>query len=431
MKKYKPLPASLFVENRKRFCQLLEPNSMAIFMANELFLKNADATYTFKQNSNLYYLTGIDQEETILILYPNHPNPDLREVLFIRKTNKEIEIWEGHKYTQEEARATSGIENVQWTEQLDAFLYPMLHLCENVYWDFNEHDRDSAKSITKTHYFAQKIRTLYPAHTYKRSAPILNRLRMIKSEPEIEAIKKAIEITEKAFRRVIKFIKPGVTEYEIEAEIIHEFIRNRADGHAYDPIIATGKNACILHYVANYQTCQAGEVLLMDFGACYAHYNADLTRCLPVSGRFTKRQKEVYNAVLSVMKQAKTLLKVGNTIDKYHEQVGEIMTEKLLELGLLTSDQVKHQNPKYPAYKKYFMHGTSHHLGLDVHDANYKYEPMQAGYVYTCEPGIYIPEEGLGIRLENNILITQNGNIDLMATIPLEVEEIEALMNEH
>jgi len=428
MKKYEPLPKSLFAENRKRFCKELAPNSMAIFMANEIFLKNADATYTFKQNSNLYYLTGIDQEETILILYPDHPNPDLREVLFLRKTNKEIEIWEGHKYTQEEGREASGIENIQWTEQLDTFLYPMLHLCENVYWDFNEHDRDGARTITKTHHFAEKIKTLYPAHTFKRAAPVLNRLRMVKSQPEIEAIKKAIDITEKAFRRVMTFLKAGVTEYEIEAEIIHEFIRNRATGHAYDPIIASGKNACVLHYVANNQVCKDGDVILMDFGACYANYNADLTRCLPVNGKFNKRQKEVYNAVLSVMKQAKTLLKVGNTIDKYHEQVGEIMTEQLLQLGLITSDEVKNQNPKYPAYKKYFMHGTSHHLGLDVHDVNNKYLPMQAGYVYTCEPGIYIPEEGLGIRLENNILITENGNIDLMENIPLEVEEIEALM---
>lgn len=428
MKKYDPLPKSLFTENRKRFCKELAPNSMAIFMANEIFLKNADATYTFKQNSNLYYLTGIDQEETVLILYPDHPNPDLREVLFLRKTNKEIEIWEGHKYTQNEAREASGIENIQWTEHLDTFLYPMLHLCENVYWDFNEHDRDSARTITKTHYFAEKVRTLYPAHTYKRSAPILNRLRMIKSPHEIEAIQKAIDITEKAFRRVMKFLKPGVTEYEIEAEIIHEFIRSRATGHAYDPIIASGKNACVLHYVANNQVCKDGEVILMDFGACYANYNADLTRCLPVNGKFTKRQKEVYNAVLSVMKQAKTLLKVGNTIDKYHEQVGEIMTEELLKLGLITTNEVKNQNPKYPAYKKYFMHGTSHHLGLDVHDVNQKYLPMQAGYVYTCEPGIYIPEEGLGIRLENNILITENGNTDLMANIPLEADEIEAIM---
>lgn len=428
MKKYEPLPSALFIENRKRFCQLLEPNSMAIFMANELFLKNADATYTFKQNSNLYYLTGIDQEETILILYPDHPNPELREVLFLRKTNKEIEIWEGHKYTQTEAQQASGIENVQWLDVLDAFLYPMLHLCDHVYFDFNEHDRDSARTITKTHYFADKIKKLYPAHSYKRSAPILNRLRMVKSPIEVEAIKKAIEITEKAFRRVLRFVKPGVTEYEIEAEIIHEFIRSRATGHAYDPIIASGKNACVLHYVANNQVCKDGEVILMDFGACYANYNADLTRCIPVNGKFTQRQKAIYNAVLSVMKQAKTLLKVGNTIDKYHEQVGEIMTEELLKLGLLTTDEVKHQNPKYPAYKKYFMHGTSHHLGLDVHDVNHRYLPMQAGYVYTCEPGIYVPEEGIGIRLENNILITETGNIDLMENIPLEADEIEALM---
>lgn len=429
MKKYQPLPNTSFIEHRKRFVQHLAPNSVAIFHANELFLKNADATYSFRQNNNLYYLSGIDQEETILVLFPDHPNPDLREVLFLRKTNDHIKVWEGHKYTQTEGQEASGIHNIQWLDNFDALFYPMVHLCDAIYLDFNEHDRDGAKSITKTHHFAKKLQELYPAHTFKRSAPILNKLRMVKTEHEVKAIQEACNITEKAFRRLLPFVKPGVTEYEIEAEIIHEFIRNRASGHAYDPIIASGESACILHYVDNNKACHAGEVILMDFGASYANYNADLTRCIPVSGKFTTRQKEVYNAVLRVMKEAKKLLKIGNNIPDYHAAVGEIMTKELVDLDLISMKEVHEQNPKMPAYKKYFMHGTSHHLGLDVHDVNNVYVPMQAGYVYTCEPGIYIPEEKLGIRLENDILITENGIIDLMGNIPLEAEEIESLMN--
>jgi len=364
------------------------------------------------------------------VIFPDAPLPKYREILFLRKTNEHIAVWEGHKYTKEEARAASGIQTIMWTEDIPSVIPMLMNHCMNVYVNLNENDRFSSEVPYKELRFSNEMKAKYPAHFFHRSGPIMAQLRAIKSDFEIQVMQRAIDITEKAFRRVLRFVKPGVMEYEIEAEITHEFIRKRATGHAYTPIIASGPNANVLHYIDNNQECKDGHVILLDFGAEYGNYAADLSRSIPVSGQFTERQRDVYNAVLRVMKQATAMLVPGNTIEKYHGEVGKIMEEELIGLGLLNRDEVKKQNPDMPLYKKYFMHGTSHFLGLDVHDIGNRYEPMKAGMVFTCEPGIYIPEEGLGIRLENDILITSKEPIDLMANIPLEVEEIEELMAE-
>lgn len=427
--KYTPLPAEFFVQNRAAFMAQMKPNTLAIFHSNELILTNADGAYTFSQNSNMYYLSGIDQEEVYLVLFPDAPNPDWKEMLFIRETNEHIQIWEGWKYSKKEAQDASGIAKVHFYKDFDTFLYRMASHADGFYVDINEHERNAIKAQGPGQAIAKMLRNEFPAHQIYRAAPILEGLRAIKSKHELTHLQTAIDITEKTFRRVAKFVKPGVYEYEIEAEIMHEFLRNRATGVAYGSIIASGRNACVLHYVENNKICNAGDMLLMDFGAEYGNYSADLTRTIPVSGRFTPRQKDVYNAVLRVMKQATAMLKVGNYLEEYHKAVGELMTEELLGLGLITKEQVATQNPDWPAYKKYFMHGTSHFLGLDTHDVGNRYKAFQAGMVFTCEPGIYILEENMGIRLENNILITEDGNIDLMANIPLEVEAIEDLMN--
>lgn len=428
--KYSSIDAQLFVENRKRFIAKLKPNSIAFLNANDEMPRNGDANYLFRQNSDLFYLSGIDQEQTILVLFPDAPLPRYREILFVRRTNEHIAIWEGHKYTKEEARAASGIQSVYWTEDYDSIVPMLMNHCENVYINLNENDRFSSEVPYRDLRFAQSMKAKYAGHNFERMGPVLASLRAIKHDIEIKLMQKAMEITEKAFRRVLRFVKPGVMEYEIEAEIIHEFIRKRANGHAYNPIIASGPSACVLHYNENNRVCKAGDVILMDFGSEYANYAADLTRCVPVSGEFSQRQRDVYNAVLRVMKGATKMLVPGNTIEKYHVEVGLMMEKELLDLGLITKTDVKNQNPELPAYKKYFMHGTSHFLGLDVHDIGNRYEPMQPGMVFTCEPGIYIPEEGLGIRLENDILVTSKDPVDLMASIPLEIEDIEELMRE-
>jgi Xaa-Pro aminopeptidase len=390
---------------------------------------NADGTMPFRQNSDIFYLSGIDQEESILVLFPDAPLPKFREMLFLKETNEEIEIWEGHKYTQQEATQTSGIENIYWLHEFPTLFHTVMGLCEGIYLNSNEHSRAVVVVETRDARFIKKCKNDYPLHQYERLAPLMAHLRMIKSDIEIEMLQKACDITEKGFRRVLPFIKPNVMEYEIEAEYIHEFVRNRSKGFAYTPIIASGYNACVLHYIQNNQPCKDGDVVLMDVGAEYANYNGDMTRCVPVNGKFTPRQKQVYNAVLRVMREATKMLKVGNIWHEYQENVGEIMTKELVDLGLLTLKEVKNQDKNKPAYKKYFMHGTSHHLGLDVHDVNYAYRKFEAGMVFTCEPGIYIREENLGIRLENDILITTEGNFDLMHNIPIEAEEIESLMN--
>lgn len=427
--KYPTIDQSLFILNRKNFCNTLKNNSIAIFNSSDEFPRSGDQNFVFKQNPDLFYLSGVDQEQTILLLYPDCPNPLYREVLFLRQTNDYIKVWEGYKYTKEQAKAASGIQSVYWLEDFDNILHSIVNYAENIYLNTNENDRYAHEVPYRDIRFIEKMRSKYPLHHYERSAPIMRNLRAVKSDVEIELIKKASAITRDAFIRVLKFTKPGVKEYEIEAEIIHEFIRQGGTGHAYTPIIASGHNANILHYNDNNQVCKDGDVILFDFGAEYANYNADMSRAIPVNGRFTKRQKDVYNAVLHVMKESIKLIGDGTIWNSYHEQVGEIMTEQLVKLGLISLEDVKNQNASYPAYKKYFMHGNSHHLGIDVHDFAGRYTPFTNGNILTVEPGIYIPEEDLGIRLENNILITANGNIDLMADIPLEAEEIEDIMN--
>ncbi len=427
--KYLPISNALFTYNRKNFVKRIKPNSIAVFHSNDEFPRNGDQTFTFKQNTDFFYLTGIDQEQSILLLYPDCPNPLYKEVLFLRQTNENIAIWEGHKYTKEEARKASGIENIYWLHELDAILHSIINYADNIYINTNENDRYSHSVPYRDIRMYEQLHQKYPLHNYERSAVVMRDLRPVKSGIEVELTKNACDMTRDAFVRVLKFVKPGVAEYEIEAEITHEFLKQRATGHAYSPIIASGPNANVLHYIDNNQVCKDGDVLLMDFGAEYANYNADMTRSIPVNGRFTKRQRDVYDAVLRVMKAATKLIRAGTVLSDYHEEVGKLMTAELIGLKLLDKHDVEKQDPKMPAYKKYFMHGTSHHLGLDVHDFASRYKAFEVGNILTCEPGIYIPVEGLAIRLENDILITADGNIDLMADIPLEAEHIEEIMN--
>ena len=426
--KYQPIAANLFVHNRKNFCSRLKPCSLAIFQSNDIMPTNADGTMVFRQNNDLFYLSGVDQEESILVLFPDAKDVKNQEILFLRETNDHILTWEGYKLTKEQAQQTSGIKTIYWLSEFKQVFNALMAEAENVYLNTNEHLRAVVEVETRDARFLKWCKETYPLHQYQRSAPIMHHLRAIKSETEIDLIKRACSITEKAFLRLLKFIKPGVMEYEIEAEIVHEFLRNRSRGPAYGSIIASGANACILHYVDNSRECKDGDVVLMDFGAEYANYASDLTRSVPVNGQFTPRQKEVYNSVLHVLKTARNMLVPGNTLDQYHSFVGTVMQHELIKLGLLNESDVKNQDPDKPLYKKYFMHGTSHHLGLDVHDVGNKYRPFEPGMVFTCEPGIYIREEGLGIRLENDILITHNGPVDLMADIPLELEDIERVM---
>jgi len=427
--KYPTIKNSLFTINRKNFVSSIKPLSIAIFYANDEYPRSGDQNFIFKQNPDFFYLTGIDQEQSILLLFPDCPNSLYKEVLFLRQTNEHIAVWEGHKYTKEEAKQASGIENVFWLSEFDAILHSVINYAENIYINTNENDRYAHTVPYRDIRMLEMLRLKYPLHHYERSALIMRDLRPVKSAIEIELTKKACAITRDAFIRVLKFTKPGVAEYEIEAEIIHEYIRQRATGHAYNPIIGSGKNAVVLHYIDNNAICKDGEVLLLDTGAEYANYNADMTRSIPVNGRFTKRQRDVYDAVLRVMREATKMIVAGAIWNDYHDEVGKIMTSELIGLGLLTKHDVEKQDPKMPAYKKYFMHGTSHHLGLDVHDFASRYKPFEVGNILTCEPGIYIPTEGLGIRLENNILITEGGNVDLMADIPVEADEIETIMN--
>ncbi|MXV13949.1 aminopeptidase P family protein [Hufsiella ginkgonis] len=427
--KYPAPDRSLFKNNRDNFCKLLKDKSIALFNANDEYTRSGDQTFIFKQNADLFYLSGIDQEQTILLLFPGCPNILYREVLFLRQTSEHIAIWEGHKYTMEEARKASGIEAVYWLNDFWNILQAVIYYADNLYLNTNENDRYAHTVPYRDLRFIADLKDRFPLHNYERAAPLMRGLRAIKSETEIALTQKAIDMTRDAFKRVLGFVRPGVMEYEIEAEIIHEFIKQGATGHAYNPIIASGKNAIVLHYNDNNQPCLDGDVILFDFGAEYANYNADMSRSIPVNGRFTPRQKDVYNAVLRVMREATAMLVAGTIWNEYHEEVGKIMQSELIGLGLLDKKAVADQDPRMPLYKKYFMHGTSHHLGIDVHDFASRYEPFAAGNILTCEPGIYIPEEGLGIRLENNILITESGNIDLMAGIPVEVEEIEELMN--
>ncbi len=427
--KYSAIKKDLFVDNRKNYVKHLKANSLALFISNDILPTNGDGSLGFVQNSDLFYLTGVDQEDTILMIFPDVKDSKHKEVLFIKETSELIAIWEGAKLTKAQATEVSGIEHVYWHHEFEKTFKSFAFQAEHFYLNSNEHTRRYIDMETAEMRFNKKIKNQFPLHHIERSAPIMHRIRCIKHPIEIELMQQACDITEKGFRRLLSFTKPGVMEYEIEAELIHEFTRNRSRGFAYGPIIASGGNACVLHYVENNKPCKDGDVILLDVAAEYANYASDMTRAIPVNGRFSKRQREVYDAVLRVMKGATSMLTVWNTFEKYNIAVGDLMTQELLQLGLLKTDDVKKQNPEWPAYKKYFMHGTSHFIGLDVHDVGFFAEPMQAGMAFTVEPGIYIPEENLGIRLENNIIITETGNIDLMKNIPLEADEIESLMN--
>ncbi len=427
--KYFPIPNSLFSRNRHRLSNLLKPKSIAILHSNDVLPTNADGTLRFRQNNDLFYLSGIDQEESIVVLFPDAPDEKHREILFLRETNEHIAVWEGYKYTKEHAREVSGIQTIYWTHQFNTIIRTLIFEAEHIYLNTNEHTRADIITETRDARFIKTYQSLYPLHKFERLAPLMHNLRAIKQEEEVPLLQEAMRITEDGFRRLLSFVKPGVWEFEIEAELLHEFVRQRSKGFAYEPIIASGANACVLHYLANDQQCKAGDVILLDVAAEYANYNADLTRSIPVSGRYTPRQRQVYEAVHRVMNESIAMLVPGNLWDEYHREVGKLMESELKGLGLISQHDIDHQDPDWPAYKKYFMHGTSHFLGLDVHDVGNKYRRFEPGMVFTCEPGIYIPEEGLGIRLENNILITEGGNIDMMASIPVDADEIETLMN--
>jgi Xaa-Pro aminopeptidase len=427
--KYHPISRKMFVENRKRFSASMKAGSLAVFNSNDILPTNADGTLPLIQNSDIFYLSGIDQEESILVMFPTAKNPAHREILFVKETSAHIAIWEGHKYTKPEATETSGIKTIYWLSMFENIFNILMGECEHVYLNTNEHTRAVVAVETREARFIRSCQTKYPLHSYLRSAPILHHLRAIKSDTEIGLMQEACNITGKGFERLLKFVKPGVWEYEIEAELIHEFIRKRSRGFAYPPIIASGPSACVLHYTENNRQCKAGDVILLDVAAEYANYASDLTRCLPVSGKFTKRQRAVYDAVLRVMKGTTAMMKPGTRAEHFSQTVGHLMEEELVKLRLLKMSDIKKQDPAFPAYKKYFMHGVSHYLGLDVHDVGDRSLPFAAGMVLTCEPGIYIPEEGLGIRLENNVLVTSKGPQDLMKHIPIESADIEERMN--
>lgn len=427
--KHLPLNHQIFNENRRRFVKEMKPKSIAIFNSNDEVSSNADALYRFQQNTNLYWLSGIEQEETMVILYPDNPDKKYREVLVLVRPVELKEKWDGRRLRANEATEISGISTIVWLDSLDAFLQKWIHSADNIYLSTNEHDRKSTSyAATRDYRFVQEMKEKYPLHNYERAAKIMMKLRAIKTKYEVEVIKKAIDITDKTFRRLLQFIKPGVMEYEIEAEILHEFLRNRSKGEAYSSIIASGDRARTLHYVFNNQETKDGELILMDFGANYGGYAADLTRTVPVNGKFTRRQKTVYNACLHLHNYAKSLLKPGVILNDYHEKVGDEATVVFQKIGLLKKSEIKNEDKENRAYRKYLYHGISHHLGLDVHDLGPFSEPLKEGMVLTVEPGIYIEQEHMGIRIENNVWLTRNGNIDLMKNIPNDAEDIERLM---
>jgi Xaa-Pro aminopeptidase len=427
--RYEPISNELFIRNRRNLRGLLKPNSLVVVHSNDIYPTNADGTMSLKQNSDLLYLTGIDQEESVVVLMPDAIDPKDREILFVRETSEHIAIWEGKKLSKEQAREVSGIERIEWSESFEGFLHRMVPQAEHVYLTTNEHLRANIVVETRNARFIKECQARYPLHRYERLAPLTHRLRMIKGAEEIQIIQKACDITEAGFRRLLGFIKPGVGEWEIEAELLHEFVRSGSRGFAYAPIIGTGANACVLHYVENSSRCQDGEMVLLDVAAEYRGWNSDLTRTIPVNGRFTKRQREVYDAVLRVFRACNTLLRPGNNPLEYQRQAIELMEEELVNLGLFSAKEAKAQGPDKALVKKYFMHGTSHHLGLDVHDVCPPHQTFAEGMVFTIEPGIYIREENLGVRIENDVLIGKHGNIDLMKNIPIETGEIEELMN--
>lgn len=428
--KYLPIDNKLFVKNRQGFMSKMKPKSLAVFNSNDIYPISADSTMPFEQHRDIFYLSGVDQEESILVLFPDCPKEKHKEILFLKETNAHIAVWEGEKLTKEKAFETSGIKTVYWLQDLEKIMFELMTQCDTIYINTNEHYRASVETETREDRFTKWLKQKYPAHSVAKSNPILQRLRSVKHQIEIDLMQQACNITEKGFRRILNFVKPNVWEYNIEAELMHEFLNNRSKGFAYTPIIASGNNANVLHYIENNQQCKAGDLLLMDVAAEYANYSSDLTRTIPVSGIFTKRQKAVYNAVNKVKNEATKLLIPGTIWADYHIEVGKMMTSELLDLKLLDKSDVKNENPDWPAYKKYFMHGTSHHIGLDTHDYGILTEPMQANMVFTVEPGIYIPEEGFGIRLEDDVVIQKSGKpFNLMKNIPIEADEIEDLMN--
>ena len=428
--KYLPISSELFIKNRLKLSQQMVSNSIAIFNSNDVFSTGADSTLPFEQHRNIFYLTGVDQEESILLVFPDAKQEAHREVLFVKETNDHIAIWEGAKLSKLQATASSGIKTVYWLEEFQSIFSRLMEESTHFYYNNNEHYRQAVEMETREDRFLKMVKSSYPAHKMVPNFPIMEALRGVKESEEISLIKTACDITEKGFNRVLGFVKPGVMEYEIEAEYTHEFLRNRSKGFAYTPIIASGYNACVLHYIDNNQECKDGDLLLMDVAAEYANYSSDMTRTVPVNGRFTARQKAVYQAVLNVKNQATKLLVPGTMWDAYHVEVGKLMTSELLGLGLIDKVDVQNEDPKWPAYKKYFMHGTSHHMGLDTHDFGALKSPMQANMVFTVEPGIYIPEENMGIRLEDDVVIQAKGSpVNLMQNIPIEIDEIEALMN--
>lgn len=428
--KYDAISKELFIKNRTKFTIQMKPNTLAVFNSNDIFPISADSTMPFQQHRDIFYLSGVDQEESILVLFPNAQNENHREILFLKETNETIAIWEGEKLTKSSAFEVSGIKTVYWLQQFDTIFNQLMSEADGIYYNLNEHLRADTQVETREDRFIKQCKSKYPAHAVFKSAPLLHKIRSVKEQEELQLMQTACNITKKGVERLLKFIKPGVWEYEIEAELAHEFLWNRSKGFAYTPIIASGKNACVLHYIENNNRCLDGDLILLDVGAEYANYASDLTRCLPVNGKFTDRQKAVYNAVLHVKNEAQKLLVPGTLIPEYHQEVGRIMENELVKLKLIDQTDIKNQDPNWPAYKKYFMHGTSHFLGLDTHDVGLFHQPIQAGMVFTCEPGIYIPEEGLGIRLEDDLVVQDNGvPFNLMQSIPIEIDEIETLMN--
>jgi len=427
--RYEPLPASLYQKNRKKFINKMKPKSLAVFNSNDIYPISADSTLPFAQHRDIFYLTGVDQEESILLLFPDAIDKNEREILFLKETNDHIKVWEGEKLTKEKARKLTGINNIQWLQNFEPTLKRLAYQAKRIYINTNEHYRASTEVETREDRFIKKAKAMFPGHKFERSNPILQVLRSVKEPEEIAQIQKACDITEAGFRRILEKVKPGMKEYQLEAEFAHEFLRRGSRGFAYTPIIASGANANVLHYIQNDAEIKDGDLILIDVGAEYGNWASDMTRCVPANGKFTPRQKEVYEAVLRVKNAAAKMLKPGVIWKEYQEEVGRIMEKELIKLGLLTKEDIKNEDPDWPSYKKYFMHGTSHHLGLDTHDYGLLEKPMKAGMVFTVEPGVYIPEEGIGVRIEDDYVIQEKGEpINLMKNIPITVEEIEKLM---
>jgi len=429
--KYDKINKELFIENRKAFVAKMEPSSLAVFNSNDIYPVSADSTMPFQQHRDIFHLSGVDQEESILVISPNAKNKEQRAVLFLKETNEHIAVWEGEKLDKKQAFETAGIKTVYWLNQFDRVFKQMMSECDNIYLNTNEHLRADTIVQTREDRFIAKVKVDYPTHQVRRSAPIMHRIRSVKNHIEIDLMQTACNISKAGVERNLSFIKTGVWEYQIEAELMHEFLMNRSQGFAYTPIVASGASACVLHYIQNNQQCKDGDVILLDVGAEYANYASDLTRSVPVNGRFTQRQKDVYNAVLNVKKNAEKLLVPGTIMDEYHKEVGLMMQSELIDLKLIDKTDVKNQDANWPAYKKHFMHGTSHFIGLDTHDVGFFNQPIETGMAFTCEPGIYIPGENLGIRIEDDLVVQgSDGPLNLMGSIPIEVEEIEDMMND-